>query len=480
MSDVDLEQLEKEGYVPEDEDTFRALVAKDRSKGDGPLADDDPFLQHVRSIEKTLPGAELPWLADLRKRGVERYQELGWPVTDIEHWKYTSVRPVRKPTYRTVAADETGDVTASDLEPYTFDGLDCHLVVAVDGHVQPELSDVGELPDGVTVASLSETLQETPEALEDHLGAHADLEEAALVGLNTAAFQDGAFVHVPDGEILDKPVHVIHVATDLGEPQFVNPRTLIVAGEQAEAQVIESYAGLTEGRYFTNAVTEIAAAADAHLRHVKMEREGPQAFHLATQRVTQQRTSTVRTHNICLGGDLARSDLFSRLEGEGCNHVLNGLFVLVGDQHVDNHTAIDHAAPNCTSHQLYKGVLDDESHGVFYGTILCRKVAQQTDADQHNPNLILSDDALVDTTPQLEIFADDVRCTHGSTFGQLDEEQVFYLQSRGYDEEVARSLLTYAFAGEVIRDIEIPEVRDTVRDLVLERLPRGELVRNAL
>ncbi|MDX1611711.1 MAG: Fe-S cluster assembly protein SufD, partial [Candidatus Thermoplasmatota archaeon] len=266
-----------------------------------------------------------------------------------------------------------------------------------------------------------------------------------------------------------------------GEPVTVShPRLVIRAGESSEAAVLESYGAIGDGVSFTNAVTEIVADKNATLRHYKLELESENAFHMASQQVHQSRDSSVRTHNICLGGKLTRNDLNAELVEENAECLMNGLFALHGDQHCDNHTLIDHIAPNCESHQLYKGILDGQSRGVFLGRIFVDPEAQRTNADQHNPNLLLSKEALVNTTPQLEIFADDVRCTHGSTFGQLDEEGIFYMRTRGIDHATARAVLTYAFAAEVTETIQLEPVRERVNDLVLSRLPKGDMAREAL
>lgn len=437
----------------------------------------DPYVAAFHEAEKALPGQATAWVAELRSQAIEAYKQLGWPTRKQEAWKYTDLSEIRETSFE--AATAPGTITRADLEAHTFDEVEAHRVVLVDGFVVDELSD---LPDGeVTVASIAQLLDQDPERLEGLLGSVADATEHPLRAINTALFRDGVLIDVPAGSVLETPVHVINLTTAGADtPRVSYPRVAIRLGRNAEATVIETYAGLSEGPYLTNAVTEIEAADNAHLRHYKLELENPEAFHLATQQVHQTRDATVRTHNICLGGKLIRNDVNAVLDGEGGTCLMNGLFSLIDEQHCDNHTRIDHVEPNCESHQLYKGIVDDKARGVFWGRIFVDPIAQKTNADQHNPNLLLSDEALVDSTPQLEIFADDVRCTHGSTFGQLDAEQLFYMQSRGIDEQTSRAILTYAFAGDVLNGIQLDPVRQRVEDLILERLPKGDLAREAL
>jgi Fe-S cluster assembly protein SufD len=381
----------------------------------------------------------------------------------------------------------------------------------VNGLYQPALSTVDTLPRGVKVGSLAAALDTDFERVETHLARCARFEDHAFVALNTALMEDGAFVHIPRGVVVEEPIHLLFIGTAGADPMVSHPRNLIVAEENSQATVIESYVG---GQvfgcsgvqvfgsdkdapafdvagpehlntrtpehpipYFTNAVTEIIAAENAVLDHYKVQRESEAAFHVATLQVQQGRSSNFTSHSISVGGALVRNDIRVVLDGPGGEATLNGLYIVNGRQHVDHHTVIDHAKPHCNSHELYKGILDGHATAVFNGKIYVRPDAQKTDAKQTNQNLLLSRDAVIDTKPQLEIFADDVRCTHGATVGRLDEDALFYLRSRGIGLAEARSLLTYAFASDVLARIKVEPLRTQLEELLFARLsksPPGE------
>jgi Fe-S cluster assembly protein SufD len=320
--------------------------------------------------------------------------------------------------------------------------------------------------------------------VQQHLARYARYRDRAFVALNTALMEDGAYVRIPRGVIVEEPIHLLFVGSAAdGAPAVSHPRILIVAEENSQATVIETFVGVGDGVgrptpglpdggvYFTNAVTEIVAAENAVLDHYRVQRESETAFHIATQWVQQARSSNFASHAISLGGALVRTDITAVLDGPGIESTLNGLYVVGGQQHVDTHTAIDHAQPHCNSHELYKGILDGRATAVFNGKIFVRQDAQKTDAKQTNQNLLLSRDAVIDTKPQLEIFADDVRCTHGATVGQLDADALFYLRSRGIDAAEARALLTYAFASDILGRIKVAPLRTALEELLFTRLP---------
>jgi Fe-S cluster assembly protein SufD len=338
----------------------------------------------------------------------------------------------------------------------------------VNGSFDAGLSDVGELPAGVRVGSLADAIEQSPGLVETHLGRYAGFREQAFVALNTALFRDGAFIYVPRGKVVESPIHIVYLATQDERPIASHVRNLYVVDENAHATIVESYAGA--GRYFTNTVTEIVVGVNANLDHYKVQQESESAYHVATQQLEQAGPSVFTSHSISFGGALVRNDINGRLGGEHIESTINGLYVVNGRQHVDNHTAIDHAMPNCNSHELYKGIMDGSSTGVFNGKIFVRQDAQKTDAKQTNQNLLLSRDAVIDTKPQLEIFADDVRCTHGATVGQLDSDALFYLRSRGIGEAEARSMLVYAFARDVLDRIKIEPLRLGLEETLLKKL----------
>jgi Fe-S cluster assembly protein SufD len=343
-------------------------------------------------------------------------------------------------------------------------------LVWVNGRFAPEFSAAGELPRGVQVGSLAQAFEGNFERVESHLAQYARFDRQPFVALNTALMTDGAFLYVPRGVVVEDPIHLLFLADSEEQPFTYHPRTLILAEESSQVTVLETFIG--SGAYFTNAVTEIVLGENAVVDHYRSQCESNAAFHVATLQVQQAGDSNFRSHAVSLGGSLVRNDINAVLAGLGVESTLNGLYVARDRQHVDNHTAIDHAQPHCNSHELYKGILDDAATAVFNGKIFVRQDAQKTDAKQTNQNLLLSRDATINTKPQLEIFADDVRCTHGATVGQLDEDAIFYLRSRGIGLEEARSVLTYAFATDILHRIRVEPLQSALEAELLRRLPR--------
>jgi Fe-S cluster assembly protein SufD len=368
-------------------------------------------------------------------------------------------------------------VDLSRLEPLA-EGAAARLVF-VNGRLSARLSSLGELPAGVIVASLAEALEKAPDKVEPWLGQHARFDDHPFVALNTAFLRDGALVWVPRGVIVEKPIHLMFVSSSTGtEPIVTFPRNLFVAGENSQVTLVETYAG--EGAYFTCPVTELVAGPASVVDHYKVQIESREAFHMATFQIEAERSCTPSSHSISIGGALVRNDVNAVLDGEGIDCILNGLYLAEGRQVIDNHMRVEHAKPHCASHELYKGVLDGAARSVFNGLIHVHPGAQKTDAKQSNRNLLLSSSAIANSNPQLEIFADDVKCTHGSTVGQLDEDAIFYLRSRGIGQEAARSLLTYAFASDIVERIKVEPVRRDLEEFLFARLPQGEVVRQAV
>jgi Fe-S cluster assembly protein SufD len=416
--------------------------------------------------EKQLDG-EPEWLVRLRKEAFARFTALGFPTTRQEAWRFTSVARIARTPFQLAS---NGTWQPGQLPLPGDEGA--ARAVFVNGLYAPELSRSNGSP--IVFHSLREALKGEPQALEPRLAKRAKFESNAFTALNTAFLEDGAFVRVPRGAVVHEPLHLVFLsAPEAGRPTVAHPRILIVAEENSQAKVIETYTGFEgEGEgSFTNAVTEIACGEGAILEHIKLQRESASAFHVHTLAVSQARASRFDSHNLCLGGLLARTDIEVLFEAEGSECSLNGLFVTSGAQHVDNHTLIDHAKPHCTSRELYKGILDGKSRGVFHGKIVVRPDAQKTDAVQTNKNLLLSREALVNSTPALEILADDVKCRHGSTIGQLDANSLFYLRSRGIGEEDARALLTYGFAADLTGRIRVPWVREETEAFLGLKLP---------
>ncbi len=430
----------------------------------------DVYLTEFAEFEKSVLAGQ-SWLLPTRRKAIKLFGELGFPNTRQEEWRFTNVAPIARTAFRLAAPGRNG-LTVAEISNYTFGEADCPQLVFVNGRFSGPLSTLKSIPKGVRISSLASALESDRELVETHLARHADFEHSSFAALNTAFMADGAFVYVPPGMLLKNIVHLLYISTRRPETAVSYPRNLIVAGEGSKMSLVESYVGLGKGLYLTNAVTEIVAGRNCVVDHYKLQRESGDAFHIGRLQVVQQRDSSFTSHSLSLGGSLTRNEVNVRLDAEGAECGLNGLYVTRGSQHVDNHTTIDHAKPHCNSRELYKGILDGSSTGVFNGKIIVRKDAQKTNAKQTNKNLLLSENALVNSTPQLEIFADDVKCTHGATIGQLDEDGLFYLRSRGIDAASARTLLTYAFATEILSAVKVKPIQCQIDLVLLTRLSR--------
>jgi len=420
----------------------------------------DEFARFHTGLESQAP----PWLTGLREDAFRRFEDLGFPTTRQEEWRFTNVKRIVETEF--ALAERPAPLSRETIAPFVLDE-DYLRLVFVNGHYVDDLSATDATPHGAVVSSLSAGLTDHPALIEDHLGQLASDDNACFAALNSAFIRDGAFVHVPRGVVVERPIHLLFISTGNSSPTASHPRNLIIAQRDSQATVIESYVGLNDGVYLTNAVTEVSVAENAFIDHCKLQQEGGDGYHIATTQVRQQRASRFSSHYFSLGGRLVRNEVNVTLADEGCECTLNGLYVAAGDQHMDNRTRIDHAKPHCNSHELYKGILDDRAKGVFNGKIYVHPDAQKTDAKQSNRVLLLSDDAVIDTKPQLEIYADDVKCTHGATVGQIDETAMYYLRSRGIAEDLARSLLVYAFANEIASALELEAVREHVERFLL-------------
>jgi len=433
----------------------------------------DWYISGFADFEKSLNGESSTPVHQIRKEAIDRFGALGLPTTRDEEWRYTSVAPLARVDFVPVIDPDFSRVSAADLAPFAFAELAGPRLVFVNGHYAPELSTPGKLPPGTRVTSLAAALAKTPELVQAHLGRHASFAQEAFTALNTAFMRNGAFIYLPRGAVVEAPIHLLFAATASDQPVVSYPRTLIVAEEGTQASLIESYAGLGEPLYLTNAVTEVVVGKNAVLDHYRIQRDSREAFHVSATHVHESGNCNFRSTSVTLGGRLTRNHVHTALRGEGIDSTLNGLYVVDGQQHVDNHTLVEHARPHCSSHESYKGILGDHSTGVFRGQILVHQAAPQTDAYQANQNLLLSEDADINTKPQLEIYADDVKCSHGATVGQLDADAVFYLRSRGIGAGQAAQLLIHAFAGEILDRVRIDPVREQLEQLVTRRLARA-------
>ncbi|MHC4710411.1 MAG: Fe-S cluster assembly protein SufD [Planctomycetota bacterium] len=414
-----------------------------------------------------------------RRAAFERFTTLGFPTTKHEEWRFTNVTPIAKTAFAQAGPDGPA-VRASDLDRVEPVPRDWTRFVFINGHHADELSVRRGLPEAVTAGGLAGAMAGGSRAAERHLTRHASYEAHPFTALNTAFMADGALIHVPAGTILTHPIDLLFVSTGGPDPLVAHPRNLIVVEPGSQVTIIERYAGLGGGPSLTNAVTEVVAGENAVIDYYKVGREATQAYHIGAMHIHQARNSTVSCHTVTIGGALVRNDITTVLDGEGGHCTLNGLYLVSGRQHVDNHLRVEHAKPHCDSREYFKGILNDQARAVFTGRIVVRKDAQKTDAKQTNMNLLLSEDAQVDTKPQLEILADDVKCTHGATIGQIDEEAIFYLRSRGLDEAMARDLLVFAFAEESLDLIQPVPLRRQLQDELLGRLPQGRLLREAI
>ena len=428
----------------------------------------DAFLQGFERFSANGGAAAPDAVRSLRLSAIARFETLGFPTTRNEDWHFTSVSPIAEGGFAPLTR-ASGAVDAATLAPFGFAASGWHTLVFVNGRHDAALSGGAMLPDGVRVLPLAQAYDELPLLVEQHLGQIANFDASSFTALNTAFINDGAVVHVAHDVEVSQPIHLLFVSDAAAAQATASPRNLIVIDRHAKATVIESYAGLTDDRYFTNAVTEAVIGDGATLTHLKLQRESSRAYHVGTLDVRQARDSHLFSFSFATGAALSRTNIYTELRGEGCGATLNGLYLGDHDQHIDHQTRIEHVEPNCYSRELYKGILDGASHGVFNGKVYVHPEAQKTDGKQTNNTLLLSERAQIDTKPQLEIFADDVKCTHGATVGRLDETSLFYMKSRGINARTARELLTYAFAADVLETIELAEVREGLEAATLRR-----------
>jgi Fe-S cluster assembly protein SufD len=426
------------------------------------------YLDSFSEFQKSAPGGRLGWLRKLREDAFASFCEVGFPTTHDEDWRFTNVSAIAQTTFR---LPEKGafPIARPQIDAFRLPAAACQLVF-VNGCFAPKLSSIRKLPAGLEVGGLAEKIENDPGSIEPHLGRYLNTGRDAFAALNTAFLEDGAYVHIARRAVIEEPIYVLYVSTTGDAPIMNHPRNLIIAETESQAAIIEDYISVEGGTAFCNTVTELVAGDDAVVSHYMIEREHRETFNISTLRMQLGRGANVSSHSILLGGALVRNNVHPVLAGEGAECLINGLFIGAGRQHLDNYMLVEHASPHCGSRQFYNGILDDQAHGVFHGRIIVHKDAQKTDAKQTNRNLLLSDDARIDTKPQLEIYADDVKCTHGATIGQIEEDALFYLRSRGIDEISARKLLLAAFASECLDRMKQEPVRDFLEGLISRHL----------
>jgi Fe-S cluster assembly protein SufD len=411
------------------------------------------------------------WLSELREAGMASFAALGFPTLKNEDWKYTNLAPIAAQSFAR-ANGEAKRISASEIVARSMIDPAAPRLVFVNGIYAEEFSQTAALERGVVVKSLGDFIKADDPTASSSLGRYTSGQRQPFVALNTAFLEDGAVVSIGAGCRADRPIYLLFVSTAAGQPIVSHPRTLILLGAGSEAKIVESYLGLNGGGYFCNAVTELAGGPDSIIEHYRLQQENDAGFHVSALAANLERGCHLTAHAVSLGGALVRNNVRVTLNGEGAGCVLNGLYLADGKQHIDNFTEIEHVKPRATSLELYKGILGGSAHGVFNGRIVVHKDAQKTDARQTNKNLLLSANAVVNTKPQLEIYANDVKCSHGSSIGQMDGDALFYLRSRGLGIEDARSLLSFAFASDVVGRMKIESLRQRLDDYLVARFGR--------
>ncbi len=424
----------------------------------------------VETFSQVALTAQPKWLLPVRKAGIASFAEQGFPKLSDEDWRFTNVAPIAKLNFTLAGQIAVNGAETKTLNESVFAALPGHRLVFVNGFFSAQLSRIKPVSGGVRIENLSAALAKDAALIEKHLGKYAHTAGNAFAALNQALFADGAFIFVPAGVAVAEPVQLVYISSAKNSGETILPRNLVIAEAGSKVTVVESYISTGNAAYFTNAVTEIVAGDSAFVEHVKVQDEATNAFHIATIAGEFGRASNVNVHSFALGAKISRNNIRTKLAGEGLECILNGLYLTKDEQLADHHMIVEHAQPHCASHEYFNGILDDKSKGVFHGRIYVHPIAQKTDAKQTNKNLLLSDDATADTKPQLEIYADDVKCTHGATIGQLNDESIFYLRSRGMSKDTARQMLIHAFAGEIIERIKCEPARAVVDKLVWDRL----------
>lgn len=420
-----------------------------------------------RDYESLAAGASVPaWIAGHRAHAMDRFSALGFPTMRDEDWHFTNLAPLAERVFR--SAIPASSVTREAVERFSLGGKGWNTIVFVNGVLNEDLSSYGSVGKGVRVRSLARVLREDPGSIEGKLSRLAGVERNAFNALNAALFQEGVVIDLERAAETSAPIHIIYLAAG-ANGVATHPRLLVTAGRQARATIVETFGSVDDSSYFTNAVGEVSLAEGARVEHYKIQRESEKAFHVGTTEIHQDRDSEYYSFSFATGASLSRTNVLTVLDGEAATCTLNGLYMVDGTQLVDHQTRIEHVKPHCPSHEVYKGILDGRSHGVFNGKVYVHPEAQKTDGKQSNNNLLLSEHARIDTKPQLEIFADDVKCTHGATVGRLDEVALFYMKSRGIGAEAARQLLTYAFAADVLEMIPLDPIRESLEEMVLRR-----------
>lgn len=434
------------------------------------IKESDSWLEAFEALEHAEAGSPA-WLIPFRKAGLAQYAKTGLPTLNDEDWRFTNINPIRQTEFKHASGASTLEAGVLEHVPYPFKNGKAVRLVFLDGHFQKSLSDLNELPESVTALSLKEAVANEDLGLEQHLGQYTYQNDNPFAALNAAFFQDGFYLHIPKNLQVETPFHIIHLSSGTNE-QASFARFLIRAEKFSKCTILESHHGLSDGTYLNAPTSEFIVEDEANIEHIKVQDESKQSYHIASVYASVGRAAHFHSHYLSTGGRISRNNIRTKLDGEGLECVLNGLYLADGEQLSDNHMIVDHSKPHCDSHEYFNGILDDKARGVFHGRILVQQIAQKTDAKQTNKNLLLSNDATADTKPQLEIYADDVKCTHGATIGQLDDEAIYYLRTRGVPKAVAQRMLVHAFAGEIIDRIQHDVIREELDETVWAHLEK--------
>ncbi len=422
------------------------------------------YLSNFQTFENSLNGEKVLPIHKIRKDAISKFELLDFPTQKDEEWKYTNLSALFKfnfkPDFKKV------ELNSEQIEKFLFGNTSNNLMVFVNGYFSKNLSKLEKVKDKIIIKNLTDAAEENSDIVEKYFARNANYENQIFTALSTAYTRDGAFVCIPENTVIDEPIHLLYISTENEEPLLIQPRNLIIAEKNSQATLVEHFTSLSNSKYLNNRVSEIVLKENSFIDHIILQEESLEAFHIARMEVAQNRSSRFSSTLISFGAQIARNDFNSEFLDEGCECTLNGLFITSNEQLFDVHTLIDHARPNCNSFEHYKGILDDNSRAVFNGKVIVRKDAQKTNAFQENNNIILSDNALINTKPQLEIFADDVKCSHGATIGQLDTDSLFYLKSRGIGEDKARAILIHAFASDVVKGIKIESIKDYLENIL--------------
>jgi Fe-S cluster assembly protein SufD len=433
------------------------------------------YLENFKSFEENLNGHSKTFLHDLRKEALQRLSQLLFPTLKDEEWKYTNTTPISEQNFIPISKPSQYVFSKEKLKDFLFQGFEHYLITFINGIFSQDLSDIKGIPKGVTITNISTAAKNNPQVLQKYYNKLSSVDNI-FNAINSVYSVDGSVISVSDGIILDKPIQILYLNGDETNSVLSAPRNLIIIGKKSQANIIVNYYGIGSNPYFTNVISEVYVDEGGIVDFMKNQSENENSFHIEKFQALQEKNSVFNHYNFEFGGNIIRNDINSVLNGENIETHYYGLSLANGKQHIDNHTFVDHAKPNCMSNEVYKAILDDEAHGVFNGKIIVRKNAQKTNAYQQNKTILLSKKAKIDTKPQLEIFADDVKCSHGATIGHLDDNAYFYIRTRGIPDNLAKSILIRAFANDVVESVKIEHIRDQLNHMIFEHLHRVEVM----